>query len=92
MPPNYQPLPPKEGFDLPPQAVMRLGQHSLSSCYLCASLALCRLHQLPTKSLKLLERAMGFEPTTPTLARLCSTSRPGPAASALEGKTSREAA
>ena len=41
--------------------------------------------------LKILERAMGFEPTTPTLARLCSTSRPGPAASALEGKTSREA-
>ena len=35
---------------------------------------------------------MGFEPTTPTLARLCSTSRPGLAASAFEGKTGREAA
>ena len=39
-----------------------------------------------------MERAMGFEPTTPTLARLCSTSRPGPVASAFEGKTGREAA
>ncbi len=34
----------------------------------------------PPKLLNLLERAMGFEPTTPTLARLCSTSGlPGPA-------------
>ena len=30
--PKLQPLPPKEEFDLPPQAVMRLGQHSVSSC------------------------------------------------------------
>ena len=57
----------------------------------------CRMRLLhgvqgPLRNKKILERAMGFEPTTPTLARLCSTSQPGPAASAFEGKTGREAA
>ncbi len=32
-----------------------------------------RLFQLTGVSEENLERAMGFEPTTPTLARLCST-------------------
>src|SRR5208282_2950674 len=40
-----------------------------------------------------MERAKGFEASTPTLARLCSTCwpGPGPAASAFEGKIAREA-
>jgi hypothetical protein len=50
------------------------------------------LRQQLANSLKLLERAKGFEPSTPTLASLCLCSPAGQAALVLEGKSHRQPA
>jgi len=39
----------------------------------CGGAFFCGVRQMALKPLKNLERAKGFEPSTPTLARLCST-------------------